>query len=97
MSRRLIVFKELKPKKGVGYCRDHLRRKCDAGEFPPPIQLSDHRIAWFEDEVDQWLEDLAAARDAREATKVRAGRPTQDAVIQDTVELAAAAPRADDR
>jgi predicted DNA-binding transcriptional regulator AlpA len=52
---RLIDFKSLGPAKGINYSRDHLRRKCKAGEFPKPIALSDHRIAWRESEVDDWL------------------------------------------
>lgn len=52
---KLIDFKNLGPRKGINYSRDHLRRKVRAGEFPKPIALSDRRIAWREDEVDEWL------------------------------------------
>ena len=52
---KLITFDQLAPDKGIPYCRDHLRRKVKAGEFPKPIALSDSRIAWREDEVDDWL------------------------------------------
>jgi prophage regulatory protein len=59
---KLIDFKSLGPAKGINYSRDHLRRKCKAGEFPKPIPLSRHRIAWIEAEVDEWLADRARAR-----------------------------------
>lgn len=59
---KLIDFKQLKPEKGLSYSRDHLRRKCKAGEFPKPISVSDRRIAWIEDEVDAWLADRIAMR-----------------------------------
>jgi predicted DNA-binding transcriptional regulator AlpA len=59
---KLIDFKSLGPAKGINYSRDHLRRKCKADEFPKPIALSDHRIAWRESEVDDWL----ASRPRRE-------------------------------
>ena len=59
---KLIPFDRLKPDKGIDYCRDHLRRKVKAGEFPKPIELSDRRIGWREDEVDEWL----ASRPRRE-------------------------------
>jgi prophage regulatory protein len=60
---RIIDFKRLGPEKGIGYSRDHLRRKVKAGEFPKPIPVSDHRIAWIEAEVDEWLATRAANRD----------------------------------
>ena len=59
---KLIDFRSLGPAKGINYSRDHLRRKCKAGEFPKPILLSGHRIAWIEAEVDEWLADRARAR-----------------------------------
>jgi prophage regulatory protein len=61
---RLITFSELRPLKGIGYSRDHLRRKTRAGEFPQPIALSERRIGWVEAEVDTWLEERAARREA---------------------------------
>jgi predicted DNA-binding transcriptional regulator AlpA len=56
---KLIDFKSLGPLKGINYSRDHLRRKCKNGEFPQPISLSSHRIAWFEEDLDRWLADKA--------------------------------------
>ena len=31
--------------------------------FPKPIPLGDHSIAWFENEIDEWLIRRAAMRD----------------------------------
>jgi prophage regulatory protein len=62
---RVIPYDRLKPDKGIGYSRDHLRRKCAAGEFPQPIPISDRRIAWDEAEVDRWLVERAGRRDAK--------------------------------
>jgi prophage regulatory protein len=59
---RLLTFAELKPKKGIPYCRDHLRRLVKAHQFPQPIDIGPRRIAWFEGEVDEHLETLAARR-----------------------------------
>jgi prophage regulatory protein len=64
---RLLSFAELKSR-GVPWCRDHLRRKCAAGEFPKPIPISDSRIAWIEVEVDDWIALLVAERDGKAAT-----------------------------
>jgi predicted DNA-binding transcriptional regulator AlpA len=62
---KLISFDRLGPEKGIDYCRDHLRRKVKAGEFPKPIALSigGRRIAWIEAEVDEWLAARAAERE----------------------------------
>jgi prophage regulatory protein len=59
---KLITFDRLLPLKGIQYSRDHLRRKVRAGEFPTPIQVSDHRVAWLEQEVDDWIVNRAAER-----------------------------------
>ena len=61
---KLIDFKSLGPTKGITYSRDHLRRKWKAGEFPKPVALSDRRIAFREDEIDNWL----ASRPRRDST-----------------------------
>jgi prophage regulatory protein len=61
---RVLTFDQLKPEKGIVYSRDHLRRKVAAGEFPAPIPISERRIAWVESEVDAWLAERAAKRDA---------------------------------
>jgi predicted DNA-binding transcriptional regulator AlpA len=54
---RLLRFEDL-ALKGISYGRDHLRYKCKAGEFPSPVQISPKRIAWREDDVDQWIASL---------------------------------------
>jgi prophage regulatory protein len=72
---KLLSFNELRPVKGVPYTREHLARKVKAGEFPAPIVLgcddkgNPKKIAWLESEVDAWIADLSAKR---EATKVAA-------------------------
>jgi prophage regulatory protein len=59
---RVLDFDQLRPRKGISYSRDHLRRKVKDGSFPPPIRLSDRRIAWREDDVDAWLADRPTVR-----------------------------------
>ena len=66
---KLIDFKESKPKKGINYSRDHLRRKSKAGEFPQPVAISAARIAWIEAEIDEWLADKARGRDQDETSR----------------------------
>lgn len=52
---KVVGFSQLKPIYGIPYTRDHLRRKVKAGEFPPPIQLSERMIAWREEDVEEWI------------------------------------------
>jgi prophage regulatory protein len=66
---RLLTFPQVKAK-GIPWCRDHLRRKANAGEFPAPIALSDSRIAWLESEVDDWITARAAEREQTPKTAV---------------------------
>lgn len=61
---KVISYNYLKSAKGIGYSRDHLRRKVKDGSFPAPVQISESRIAWVEAEVDQWLKAKAEARPA---------------------------------
>ncbi len=64
---KLITFAELKPLKGIFYCRVHLMRKVESGEFPKPISLSDRRIAWIESEVDEWVTSHVTRRNLNNA------------------------------
>ena len=72
---RLLTFTELQRQKGIPYCRDHLRRLVEAGQFPRPIELGARRIAWAEDEVDAHLETLVAKRNAAPHNDNKEGKP----------------------
>jgi prophage regulatory protein len=61
---KFITYAELKPVKGIGYTRRHLRDLVRDGKFPKPVELSAARIAWVEDEIDAWQAAKAAARAA---------------------------------
>ena len=43
----------------------HLGRLEAAGKFPLHIDVGENSVAWFEDEIDAFLEMKAAERDAR--------------------------------
>ena len=51
---RYVSYPDLK-KFGIGYCRVHLRRLIDRGEFPAPVKLSKNRIAWRYADVVVWM------------------------------------------
>jgi prophage regulatory protein len=61
---KMLSFPELKEKKGIRWSRQHVKRKIDAGEFPPPAHLGEGTAAWSEEEIDQWLADRIAERDS---------------------------------
>ena len=67
---RFLSFPQLKSEKGLVYSRRHLRRLEIAGRFPRSVAISEGRIAWVESEVDQWLADKVAARDAGTAPRL---------------------------
>jgi prophage regulatory protein len=86
---RLLDFKDLKLQKGIPYTRRHLQRKVAAGEFPRPVSLSTHRIAWVEQEIDQWLADRLTARVPVDPARAK-WRPRRDAGSSSVTELSAA-------
>jgi prophage regulatory protein len=50
--------------KGVTYTKVHLWRLVKAGKFPPPIKIGNGRNAWVDHEIDQWIAERIAERDA---------------------------------
>lgn len=41
--------------KKVPYSRAHLHRMIRRGDFPAPLQLSEHRVAFDEDKIEEWI------------------------------------------
>ena len=51
--------------KGITYSRQHRDRLIKAGKFPPPIALGEGVwVGWVEFEIEDWLLERIAARDA---------------------------------
>jgi prophage regulatory protein len=46
--------------------RDRLEQ---AGQFPARVKLSERTVGWAEHEIDQWMLDRIAERDARVGAK----------------------------
>ncbi|MFZ2068391.1 MAG: AlpA family phage regulatory protein [Xanthobacteraceae bacterium] len=59
----VITFGEL-PGLGIRFCRVHLQRLENAGQFPRRIHLSQRRIGWLRSEIEAWITARADARDA---------------------------------
>ena len=65
-GRRLLTFADLKAR-GIPWTRMHIGRLEADGKFPQHIDLAENSIAWFEDEIDDFLEAKAAAREQSKA------------------------------
>ena len=69
-GRRLLDYRALKDR-GIPWTRIHIGRLEAAGKFPLHIDVGEQLDAWFEDEVDDFLEMKAAERDAKAAEVTR--------------------------
>ena len=60
--KQLICKKELT--KLVKYSSQHIARLEKAGQFPKRLRLGQNRVAWLLAEVEDWIEQRLAKRDA---------------------------------
>jgi prophage regulatory protein len=67
MTRRILSYADLKPRKGINYSRVHLARLIKSKQFPAPISLGVNRVGFVESEIDAWIEQRMAARDGEAA------------------------------
>src|SRR2546421_10351312 len=56
MARKLVSKKELKTVYGIPYCFAHIARLEAAGKFPKRLRLGACRVAWYADEVEEWID-----------------------------------------
>lgn len=63
----LILERLPQVKVRTGLSRSELYRRIAAGNFPAPIKLGKRASAWNAAEVDRWIADRIAARDAKAA------------------------------
>jgi len=59
-SRRILRLPQVIQKSGLG--RDTIYRGGRENWFPKPVKLTERASGWFEDEIDQFLEQRAAQR-----------------------------------
>jgi len=64
MIQRLVTKKELKSIYGVPYSFAHIARLEAVGQFPRRVRLGACRVAWLAHEVEAWIKERAALRDA---------------------------------
>jgi predicted DNA-binding transcriptional regulator AlpA len=65
-ARRILTFRELKPRKGWPYSRQHTHRLIRAGRFPRPRKLPGGGLfnIWDEDVIDAFLASITDADDS---------------------------------
>lgn len=66
MPARLISHDDLKSR-GIPYSKVHLWRLERAGKFPKRVPIGAGRYAYVASEIDAYVEELIAARDAGRA------------------------------
>jgi prophage regulatory protein len=69
-GRRLLDYQAIRAR-GIPWTRVHLARLEAAGKFPLHIDVGENTIAWFEDEIDDFIDAKAAARDAKAAARAK--------------------------
>jgi prophage regulatory protein len=61
MARKLVSKKELKSVYGIPYCFAHIARLEKVDQFPHRVVLGACRVAWFAEEVEEWIESRPRA------------------------------------
>lgn len=55
-ERRLLRWSKVKVR--VPKSRTQIWRDIRAGKFPAPVQIGENSVAWFEDEIDTYMDAL---------------------------------------
>ena len=63
-ENKLVSKRELRTVCGIPYSPQHIARLEAAGNFPKRIKLGPNRVAWVLSEVDAWVSERIAKRDA---------------------------------
>jgi prophage regulatory protein len=74
-GRRLLTYQGLRAR-GIPWSRVHIARLEAARKFPLHVDLGENTIAWFEDEIDDFLEMKAVERDAKARARVNSATET---------------------
>lgn len=80
LGNRLLRRREVEQK--TGKSRAAIYADIRAGTFPEPVPIGINSVAWLEAEIDQWIADRLAERNA-----VRAGRGTRSAHSPSEIQL----------
>ena len=61
LPRRFIKIRKVKDRTSLS--TSEIYRRIAAGTFPAQVTLGPKSVAWVEDEVDAWCDDLIAQRE----------------------------------
>jgi prophage regulatory protein len=61
---KLLSFDDLKNKKGIAFSRAHIYRLINKRKFPMAVRIGEARVAFLESEIDAWIDERIAERDA---------------------------------
>ena len=64
---RYLRYRDLKPLKGIAFSRQHIKRLQKDLKFPLSVSFGDNTEVFLEHEIDQWVADRIAERDAKAA------------------------------
>ena len=56
---RILSAKEVAEK--TSFSTGHLRRLAKENKFPKPVQISENRSGWLEEDVNKWIESRIKA------------------------------------
>ena len=62
--KRVVSKKQLRTDCGIPYSGQHIARLEAAGRFPKRIKLGQNRVVWLETEIEAWLDERIAEREA---------------------------------
>ena len=62
--KKVVSKKELRTVCGIPYSPQHIARLEAAGKFPKRIRLGQNRVVWLVAEIEEWLNERIATRDA---------------------------------
>ena len=72
MTDRFISMAEVIDR--VSFSKTHIYRKIASGTFPRPVPLGPQKIAFLEQEIEQWMAERLRARAAGEGAEERRER-----------------------
>ena len=72
MDDRFIAMGEVIDR--VCLSKTHIYRKIKAGQFPRPVPLGPHKVAFVESEIEDWMAARIRAREQEEGVAARRER-----------------------
>ena len=68
-GHRLVRLPEVKDRMGIAKSKTRIYDLMQQGQFPRPIQLGPHSVAWIEEEVIQWINSRIEASRGKTSAK----------------------------